>query len=698
MAVVYNQQTGQAVRLDGEQWVPTQIARNPDTGQIAAFDGEAWQVVGAAPQQGTPEQPGVLAYTMSAVNKGLANVAGLPGNLEQLTRAGLNLASEKLGGAPTAFGTGAILPTGEDVQGLMQRLGVPFHEAKTPGGKIAQQAVQGATESLATLPVGMLAPAARGAGLGRTAMQAVRAEAPTAALAGAGSGAGGEAAAQASGDNPAWALAGGIGGAMLGGRLGASIPRTGGAVPAGADATARLAQALTARGATPAAAQALARAQMLPVPLPLSRGQMTGSEPQLRFEQLARQGAFGESASDVMRGFGARQQQGLQENIEAIQKQLGGGQVPTLGAGGEAAQGALSNLRAIERTRVSQLYKNARDAGVAFHPDAAGGVAGAMKQALADFHPVDAPSAHKIVDDLIGEIETAAQGGHGVPLATLEARRKQLSNAMRGGAQPSNSAGAAQALRAFDEAIAGVGDDAILSATRDGVDAWKTARDAYRDWAKKFQAGDLVQKLTAEEWRSGSKQLKVAPDQAANTIFGRSSIYGGPDTARDVKRLRDVLGADSPQWGALREEAWMRLANQGLGAVTQTGERQISGTRFANAFDRARREHKAILDVLFTADEQKLMEQFRDVAVRATREPQYSTAASSANLVTNMAREFWRRRGTLPVVGPLLQNVVGSARAMSATSGKPPLAPVPIGTKAAGAAPSLIDMIGSENE
>lgn len=698
MAVAYNQQTGQAVRLDGEQWVPTQIARNPDTGQIAAFDGEAWQVVGAAPQQGAQGQPSVLDYTMSAVNKGLANVAGLPGNLEQLTRAGLNLASEKLGGSPSAFGTTAVLPTGEDVRGLMQRLGVPFHEAKTLGGQIAQQAVQGATESLATLPAAMLAPAARGAGLGRTAMQAVRAEAPTAALAGAGAGAGGEAAAQASGDNPAWTLAGGIGGALLGGRLGASVPRMGGAASAGADATTRQAHALVARGTTPEAAQAIARAESLPVPLPLTRGQMTGSEPQLRFEQLARQGAFGESASDVLRGFGARQQQGLQGNVEAIQQRLGGGQVPSLGAGGEAAQGALANMRALERTRVNQLYRDARDAGVAFQPVVARDIAATMKQALADFHPADAPSAHKIVDDLLAEVDEAAQAGQGVPLATLEARRKQLSNAMRGGAQPSNSAGAAQALRAFDEAVAGVGDNAVLATTQEGIGAWKKARDAYRDWAQKFQAGDLVQRLTAEDWRGGAKQLKVAPDQAANVIFGRSSIYGGPDTARDLTRLRDVLGADSPQWGALREEAWMRLANQGLGAVTQTGERQISGTRFANAYDRAVREHKPILDALFTADEQKLMEQFRDVAVRATREPQYSTAASSANLVTNMAREFWRRRGTLPVVGPLLQNVVGSARAMGATSGRPPRAPTPMGTKAAGAAPSLIDLIGSDNE
>jgi hypothetical protein len=40
----YNPQTNEAVRLEGNEWVPTDVATNPETGEVAIFDGKEWVI------------------------------------------------------------------------------------------------------------------------------------------------------------------------------------------------------------------------------------------------------------------------------------------------------------------------------------------------------------------------------------------------------------------------------------------------------------------------------------------------------------------------------------------------------------------------------------------------------------------------------------------------------------------------------
>jgi len=40
----YNPQTNEAVRLEGNEWIPTDVATNPETGEVAIFDGKEWVI------------------------------------------------------------------------------------------------------------------------------------------------------------------------------------------------------------------------------------------------------------------------------------------------------------------------------------------------------------------------------------------------------------------------------------------------------------------------------------------------------------------------------------------------------------------------------------------------------------------------------------------------------------------------------
>ena len=119
-------------------------------------------------------------------------------------------------------------------------------------------------------------------------------------------------------------------------------------------------------------------------------------------------------------------------------------------------------------------------------------------------------------------------------------------------------------------------DDALFSGNPEGIAAWRAAINARRELGAQFQGGDLAQKLTARAPRGGEMQLKVAPEDAANFIFGASATgwTTKSNLARDLTRIRDMLGADSAGWNALRQEAFLRLSRTAEGAF-EGGERQL---------------------------------------------------------------------------------------------------------------------------
>jgi len=50
----YNPTTNEAVRFDGNEWIPTDVATNPETGEIAIFDGAEWIIRKKDNEQKTP--------------------------------------------------------------------------------------------------------------------------------------------------------------------------------------------------------------------------------------------------------------------------------------------------------------------------------------------------------------------------------------------------------------------------------------------------------------------------------------------------------------------------------------------------------------------------------------------------------------------------------------------------------------------
>ena len=86
------------------------------------------------------------------------------------------------------------------------------------------------------------------------------------------------------------------------------------------------------------------------------------------------------------------------------------------------------------------------------------------------------------------------------------------------------------------------------------LDQVKKARGLWADYVRTFAgkkgADNYIRKIIEDE---------LSPDQVAGWLFGASKNIGGGQSALLAKKMRDILGADSPEFNTLRQAAWNRL-------------------------------------------------------------------------------------------------------------------------------------------
>lgn len=431
-----------------------------------------------------------------------------------------------------------------------------------------------------------------------------------------------------------------------------------------------------------AAASAMSRG--LPTPVPMTTGQITGSGRQQLFEDMVSKGAYGDVAAAPLVAQRARQQSALTQNLDQILEKLSPGTAPiSRGQGGALAQEALVGSRAAEKAQANRLYAEARATPAVVETDAALSVADAMRSAYRQrFSPKTAPTVASLLDDF----DNVAASGD---IKAMMDWRSQLSSLNRG-TPTVEGAAAKSVIEQFDVKIKDAIDQALLSGDPDAVAKWGSAISNYAEFASKWKSkGGVLNLLTEEVGRDGQRVLKVAPEQAADTVFSAtaSGLAAKTGLPRDLITLNRNLPPE--QWNAMRQEAFIRLMDTSKGAM-RGGETQISGVNFKKSWQNLREKNPGVVNGLFSKEEQNLISQFADVAARATNTlaNTSNTAAAAAGLIQTIAGKVG---GTVlaqfllrSVAKPLTQ-AYGGARAVSAASQRTPIARTPLTAAAAGA-------------
>lgn len=426
-------------------------------------------------------------------------------------------------------------------------------------------------------------------------------------------------------------------------------------------------------GIDPAEAGRMAEAETLPVPVPVTKGAVTGSKGQQLFEDNAASGAFGDKAESMMRGAQDKTQEALQANTSAIQEQIGQGSPAVTGTGqaGAAAQDVLVAQEAAARQRANELYDAARAKGPAFmDEDAAIAMTGRIEGRIAEgYETINIPKTASALDNLKSII---ANGGDIREMFGL--RQKIVNLAKEGG---TDGSAAIELKNLLDDELTKALDDALIFGDQEAIGAWKTAISNYSEFKDLWQSkGGLLNLLTERVTKDGEKLgLKVTPEQASNTIFNVTSnrLSTNPKAAANIITMQKNL--PKQEWDMIRQEAFLRITR--AGKSQKAGRDVFSGVNFRKEWEKLKTDNPTMINALFTPEERKLITQFANVAARSTGGA--VNASNSANSAFNlMGRIMTALGGTgtgrfameLPLIN-IARKGYGMARTGSAIGGSP---------------------------
>ena len=392
-----------------------------------------------------------------------------------------------------------------------------------------------------------------------------------------------------------------------------------------------------ARAVNPDEAAGVALAESLPRPVVLTTGDITRDVSQQAFEDAALKGARGEIPKQIMRGVRDGNQTALKENAVLIQDQLAGGvsQVTVRGEGAAAAAKQVKNLARSEKDFVDRAYDIARQgdtlAPVEIVQAMRNDIGSVLKERGFDVGRMQLVQRRLAdADNILAEKSVSA-----VKINAMELWRKRLvrdiETARR--ADPSE----AEALRAvrntYDGWLEGAIEKALIIGDEEGIRAWQAARAINTRYSQMFKSDKTIAKIVEGD---------LTTEQSLSLIFGQSKLGAKQESAHTLKRIKKLLGEESSEWRALKEEGFLRLLkSQDTGPRGRDLEVMFSGDKFATAFDAAMKDAPSVMKTLYTAREQALFHQMKHVALRATnRVPGAVNSSNSAHEIARIMQQL----------------------------------------------------------
>lgn len=458
-------------------------------------------------------------------------------------------------------------------------------------------------------------------------------------------------------------------------------------------------------GFDPAAAARAAEGQSLPVKVPLSKGQQSGLAGDQILESAAYKGALGEPAERIARDFGQQQQEALRANIPAIQGRLSGSQaqVSNIGDAGQMVQQRLQRDAGVLKGKVDDAYNLARGAQATVPGVQVARIGQEMAERAGDFFP-NAPVA-------VGRLEafnkiTSDPTNQEAMVRALFDWRRSTSNLMNTMADKTERTAMKEMLAQFDTSMRETVRNALINGDETAVKLWQRAIQLRRGYGRLYEGNDIIGDILETTVRNGRQTTALSPEEVSNALFvgSRTGFINRPDLVRELRRVQSVLGKDSPEWNAIREEMFLRIAREGEGAF-EGATRAFSGVKFKKAWADFQMRNPQLAKTMFSDEERKLIAQFGDVAAKVTGkvaggDNTSNTAFTAMNMMNRMFKSFGGEKTArflsgIPGINTFVEQAVNPMRAGAMFSGKalPPRIPVPggVAVPAAGAAASQWD-------
>lgn len=215
------------------------------------------------------------------------------------------------------------------------------------------------------------------------------------------------------------------------------------------------------------------------------------------------------------------------------------------GASMEQVRNALIKARNEERAFVSKLYEEARNTRAGLPIEDAVEFTGLARQSLDDFDVADMPSVRRRLQEL--DALNDFPSGSSVRLSAMEKWRQRINRNRPSGPDKDAERAALDILKAqYDNFIESRFNADMVKGSPEAIQKWQRARAASQRYRQLFKDDKAIRQMA---------QMDVTPEEMRSWIFGASAVGLKKEAARTVGRLKQILGEDSPQFTALRQDA-----------------------------------------------------------------------------------------------------------------------------------------------
>lgn len=264
--------------------------------------------------------------------------------------------------------------------------------------------------------------------------------------------------------------------------------------------------------------------------------------------------------------------------------------IPVRGAAVQELQGSLKQARDIERERASAAFEQARGAGTA----------GIRAQSIREFYlneqlhfrdrfDVDTmPTVSKRFDDLAELVTIAEEAGQGglinpaVKLDLISRYRERLVNIRPSKSKAKENLVLDDMKRRLDKFLDDQFNQDMITGDPETLTAWKNARKVWSVYKQNFSENKVIAQLVGKDTTAA---------QVKDWVLGASSMGAKKEASLVVKKLKKILGEDSPEITALRQEYLFDIIDPLL-------ERQPNFTKFLQNYDRSIKNNFELLDEL----------------------------------------------------------------------------------------------------
>lgn len=230
----------------------------------------------------------------------------------------------------------------------------------------------------------------------------------------------------------------------------------------------------------------------------------------------------------------------------------------------------------------------------------------------------------------------------GVQFDLIETARRSV-NASVGNASTQADRRAAQAIkRGFDDYVEFAVRNAMFDGDEAFLDAFRNARGLHADFQRTFNVNDFYDDIIRRD---------SSPEEALRAVLGASKIGNRRQTREMIAGLREALGPNSDEFGALQEAAIKRLVRGSN--LTRGGFSDRGYTNFLKNLDELLvGENQYVAAELFSPQQYQALRDFRNVLERIIppegsinrSNTQYEQQRELARSMLSDWRQRWQHR------------------------------------------------------